>query len=237
MSWFAVGSAAATVVGGAISANQANKGAKAQANSAQAAIDEQRAAREQARGDLMPYQQLGQGAIPLLQQLNSGDYSGFLESPDYLAARDLGQSQIDRGAASRGGLFGGGHTRDTVQFGGQLASQYLGNYRNSLMSQLGAGQNAAAGMGGFSANAANQIGQGLGAQGDARASGYNNNAQFAAGTAGALNGLFQQYGAQRSPSYAAQPTYTGLGGQSTLSQQQPTFGNNYANFGNFDWRA
>ena len=237
MSWIAVGTAAATVVGGAISADQANNGAKAQAGSAQAAIDEQRAAREQARGDLMPYQQFGRAAIPGLTALNNGDYSGFLNSPDYLAARDLGQSQIDRSAASRGGLFGGGHTRDSIQFGDQLASKYLGNYRNSLFQQLGGGQNAAAGMGGFSANAANQIGQGLTNQGDARASGYNNNAQFAAGTAGALGGLFNQYIAQRQPSYNATPTYTGLGGQASLSQQQPAFGNNYANFGNFDWRV
>lgn len=210
MSWIAVGSAAVTVVGGAISANQANKGAKAQANSAQAAIDEQRAAREQARADLMPYQQFGQQAISPLSRLMGGDYSGFLNSPDYLAARDLGQSQIDHSAASRGGLFGGGHTRDTIKYGGQLASQYLGDYRNSLFDQLQGGQLAAAGQGAYSQSAANEIGNGLTAQGNARASAYNNNAEFAAGAAGSIGGLFNQVMAQRQSGYN-QPTATGQG--------------------------
>ena len=203
MSWIAVGSTAVSVVGGYLANKNANKGTQAQIDAQQAAIDEQRRQYDQTRSDLNPYMQFGQQAIPGLSALNSGDYSGFLDSPDYLAARDLGQGQIDHSAAARGGLFGGGHTRDTMQFGSQLASQYLGNYRNSLFQQAGMGQNAAAGLGGLGAGVANSIGNAYGNMGDARASGYNNNAQFAAGTAGALNGLFNQYMAQRTPTYTA----------------------------------
>ena len=233
MSWFAVGSAAASVVGGAIAKNQANKGAKGAANAITQAQQQQY---EQTRQDLAPYRDVGASAAPLLQQLAGGDYSGFMKSPDFIAARDMGQSQIDHSAASRGGLFGGGHTRDSISFGNQLATQGLGNYRSSLMGLLQTGQQAAGQTGQFGQNAANNIG-------NAQAGYYQqrgqNNADFAAGTAGALNGLFNQYGAQRNSSYSAPPAgaYTGLGGQSTLSQQQPAFGNNYGNFGNFDWRV
>jgi hypothetical protein len=204
MAWAMVGGAAITVIGGALANNQANKGARAQQDAQQAAIDEQRRQYDQTRSDLNPYMQFGQAAIPGLTALNSGDYSGFLSSPDYLAALNQGQSQIDAGAAARGGLFGGGNTKDRIQFGSNLASQYLGNYRNSLFQQAGMGQNAAAGLGGLGANAASNIGNAYGNMGDARASGYNNNAQFAAGTVGALNGLFQNYMTQRQPTYGGQ---------------------------------
>lgn len=235
MSWVAVGSAAAAVVGGAISSNQANKAAKGAAN---AQIQAQQAQYDQTRQDLLPFMEYGQSAVPLLQQLANGDFSGFLNSPDYQAALQQGIGQMDKSAAARGSLFGGGHQRDLSQFNQGLASQYLDNYRNSLLNQLQIGQNAAAQTGQFGANAANRIGNaqagGLLARGD-------NNAQLASGTLGALNGLFQNYMAQRSggggSSYAAPAagSYTGLGGQGTLAQQQPTFGNNYGNFGNWGW--
>src|SRR5690606_5589260 len=124
--------------------------------------------------------------------------------------------QIDHSAGARGGLFGGGHTRDTMKFGSQLGAQYLGQYRNSLLNQLGGGQNAAAGMGGYSMGAAGQIGAGYADQGNARASAYNNNAEFAAGAGGSLLGLYQQQAAQRAPSY----TTTG-GGMSGMQYTAP----------------
>lgn len=231
MTWFAVGSAAATVVGGAIAKNQANKAAKGAAN---AITDAQQQQYDQTRQDLAPYRDLGSNAIPLLQKLYGGDYSGFMDSPDYQAAYTQGLDAIDHRAAARGGLFGGGNTRDAMQYGSGLASQYLGNYRGSLMNMIGVGQNAAGQTGQFGQNAANAIG-------NANAGYYQqvgqNNSDFAAGTAGALNGLFSQYGAARNSSYtpSAAGSYTGLGGQSAFGNVQPTFGNNYANFGNWGY--
>jgi hypothetical protein len=231
MAWAAVAGAAIGLVGGAIAKNQANKGTQAQVDAQQQAIDEQRRQYDLTRSDLNPYMQFGGQAIPGLTALNNGDYSGFLNSPDYLAALNQGQGQIDHSAAARGGLFGGGHTKDTVQFGSDLASQYLGNYRNSLFQQAGMGQNAAAGLGGLGANMATNIGNAYGNMGDARASGYNNNAEFAAGAAGSLNGLFQNYAAQRQPTYGGgmSPGYgTGSGNYDWASTSG--FGNNYGNF-------
>ena len=216
----------------AISSNQANKGAQKAANAnrdaQQQAIDAQTAARDQARNDLMPYANFGQQAIPQLQALNNGDYSGFLNSPDYKAAFSQGMDSLDHSAASRGGLFGGGHTRDSIRFGQGIASQYLGNYRNSLFGQLGGGQNAAAGLGGYSTGAAANIGNAYGNMGQSNAYAANqigqNNAGFAAGTAGALNGLAQNYFAGRNQSSYNQPAAGGVTGGGTAQ-------------GNYDWAS
>ena len=230
MTWGMVGAAAVSVVGGAIARNQSNKAAKGSAN---AIRDAQQAQYEQTRSDLLPYMDFGRQAIAGLGALNSGDYSGFLNSPDYQFALSQGIGNLDKSAASRGSLFSGGHEKDLSQFNQGLASQFLGNYRNSLFNQAQMGQSAAAGVGAFGQNAANQIG-------NAQAGYYqqrgDNNAQFAAGTLGSLGGLFGNYMAQRGQSsYAPNANYTGLGGQSLLGQSQPTIGNNYANFGNWSW--
>lgn len=220
MSWVAVGSAAVSVVGGAIARNQQNKASRGASN---AITEAQRQQYEQTRQDLMPFMDFGKQAIGGLGALNAGDYSGFLNSPDYQAAMQQGIGNMDRSAAAGGALFSGGHQRDLSQFNQGLASQFLGNYRNALFNQAQMGQNAAAQAGQFGANAANQIGNaqagGILARGD-------NNAQFAAGTLGGLNGLFNQYMAGRAP------TSGGGGGSAYNWASTSGFGNNYppANF-------
>jgi hypothetical protein len=219
---------------GAYSKNQQNKAAKGAANAISDANSQQY---QQTREDLLPYMQVGQQAIPLLQQLYNGDYSGFESSPDYQFALQQGIGNLDKSAAARGGLFGGGHQRELSQFNQGLAGQYLGNYRGGLMQMLGVGQNAAAQTGQFGANAANNIG-------NAQAGYYqqvgDNNSQFASGLGSLFNdwlGSRQAPAAARQSSYAPENSgqYVGAGGQSTLGLQQPTFGNNYGNFGNWGW--
>lgn len=231
MSWIAVGAAAVTVVGGAISSNQSSKAAQgaanAQAKGQEAAIAEQRRQYDQTRDDLNPYLQYGQSAIPGLQALQAGDYSGFLKSPDYMAANTQGIATLDNSAAARGSLFSGSQSKDLVQFGQQNASQYLNQYWNRLVNQAATGQNAAAGLGGIGQNTANQIGNAYGNIGSAQAGALgqigNNNAQFAAGTAGAIGNAWGQYagsrqGAQQQPAgggYGAFNPNTGYANAST----------------------
>lgn len=219
---------AATAIVGAYSAHEKNQAAKdarnAQTSAAQQGIDAETAAREQARQDLQPYSQFGQQAIPLLARLSNGDYSGFMNSPDFLAARDMGQGQIDRSAAARGGLFGGGHTRDSIAFGNQLATQGLNNYRSSLFQQLGGGQNAAAGQGGYSMQTGSSLANLYANMGQANA-GYaqtvgDNNSDLAAG----LGGAFANYMGARQSSYSAPPTAATYNWASGAG-----FGNNYGN--------
>lgn len=197
MSWVAVAGAAVTVVGGYLSNKQANKGNKAAAAGQQAGIDEQRREYDQTRQDQMPWLQFGQQSLQQLGALNSGDYSGFLNSPDYLAAQSQGLKLADRSAAARGALGSGGHSADLVQLGQGLASQYLGNYRNALQSGAGMGQSTANNLGNLGANMATNIGNAYANIGQARQSSYNNNAQFTAGTFGQLGNLAGNYLARR----------------------------------------
>jgi hypothetical protein len=214
---------AATALVGAYSAHEQNKGAKDAAN---AVSQGQQHQYDQTRQDLLPYMQVGQQAIPLLQQLYSGDFSGFESSPDYQFALQQGIGNLDKSAAARGGLFGGGHQRELSQFNQGLASQYLGNYRGGLMQLLGVGQNAATQTGQFGANAANNIGNAQAGYLQQRA---DNNSQLASG----LGSLFNDWlGSRQAPAAARQSSY----GAPTLGQQQPQLGNNYANFGNWGWR-
>jgi len=196
MPWGAV---AAAVVG-AYSASQSNKaakdGANAQAGASQAAIDEQRRQYDLSRQDMAPWLQAGGGALAQMQALNSGDFSSFHASPDYTFSFGEGQRALDSGAAARGGLFGGAHSRDAIKYGQGMAEQQYGNYYNRLQSMAGQGQTTATGLGTLGANMANQIGGQYSNMGNARASSYgqiaNNNSQLAAGLGGMFNNWYQQ---------------------------------------------
>jgi hypothetical protein len=197
-----VGAAAVTVVGGAVASHQANKGASAAAAGEMAGVDEQRRQYDLSRQDQMPWLNAGGDALSQMQRLNAGDMTAFNKSPDYQFAFDQGMQGLDRSAAARGGLYSGGHSADLMKFGQGLASQNYNAYYNRLQSLANQGQTTGQGLGALGANSANSIQQGLAGAGNARASSYNNNAQFAAGTAGALGGLWQGYMAGRQ-----QPTY------------------------------
>ena len=160
MGWVTgLASVASTLYGG----HQARKAADAQKKASEASIAEQRAARDQAIGYQQPYMQYGQGMGGLagLDRLNSGDYSGFENSPDYQYAREQMIYGQDHSASARGRLQSGGYAMDLAQGLNGLASQNLGNYRGNLQWGAGMGQNAANASGQFATNAANQISNGL----------------------------------------------------------------------------
>lgn len=127
---------------------------------------------DQTRGDFQPYMSAGTDSLSQLQSVNSGDYTGFMQSPDYLAARDMGLEGVDRQAAARGLLGSGGTDADRISFAGNLATQNLNNYRSSLMGVAGLGANMTGNLGGLGASYTGmQTGQNT-AAGQARASGY-----------------------------------------------------------------
>lgn len=183
----------AAIVMAASAAYAANQQRKAASKGAQAQTDASNAAIGEARQNLAPYSQFGQQAIPLLQQLNSGDYSAFENSPDYKYALSSGLNSIDHRAAARGGLFGGGNTRDAMTFASGLASQNLGAYRSSLFNQLGVGQSAANTMTGAVTGQLNNIG-------NARQSSYQQQGDTNAQLAGGIGGLFSRYYGQKNGS-------------------------------------
>lgn len=175
----------AAVAGAAISANAAKKGAAAQAGAANAAAAEQARQYNQSREDQLPFLQAGYGALDAQNRILAGDYSGFMASPDYLAALEAGTQQLDRGAAARGNQFGGGADADRIKFGQNLATQNLNNYWAKLAGMTGQGYQAGANLGVLGANAATNIGQSYRDAGNARASSY-------AGQANAYGNLLQQ---------------------------------------------
>ena len=168
-----------------------------------AEIAEQQRQFDLARQDQMPWLEAGKWALPLLQQSYSGDNEAFFNSPDYLATQKQGMQFLDRSAVSRGGLFGGGHTKDLVGYGQDLAAQQLGNYRGGLAQLAGLGQNSAQSLGQFGANKANAIGNAYMDAGRARASSYLAQGDAAAGMANGISGIAGMLGGY----YNSRPTY------------------------------
>jgi hypothetical protein len=169
-------------VTGLFGANQQQNAADAQAEASAAAIAEQRRQFDQLQQNQQPYMQYGQGQISGLQSLASGDYSGFTNSPDYKYARDQMIYGQDHSAAARGRLNSGGYGMDLAKGLNGLASQNLGNYRQSLQWGANLGQNAAAGVGQAGMQSANNIGGLMQDRAQAQSSGYG-------GWAGAVTGL------------------------------------------------
>lgn len=155
--------AGATVVSGAMAADAAGDAADSANAGQNASIAEQRRRDAQFQENISPYLEFGQQSIGQLNALNGGDYSGFMDSPDYLAAMQGGTEGINRAAI--GNLSGGGTAADLVNFGQRAAANYLGNYRSALQFGTNLGQNAAVGAGQMGQNSANAIGGAYGQMG------------------------------------------------------------------------
>lgn len=132
-----------------------------QAAAGQAAIEEQRAARESAEERLSPFVEFGTGALPQAQQFlfdPQAQFDFLQQNPLFNLSLEQADVQTGRGAAAGGRLSAG----DTLQ---QLsnnvllsASPLIGQQTQNLFSALGIGQSAAAG----SANIGVQTGQNIG---------------------------------------------------------------------------
>lgn len=197
MTFFAAAIGVATAVYGANQQKKAAKGAaNAQAQGQQLSIAEQQRQFDLTRQDMQPWMQAGQNALGQMQDLNSGDFSSFTESPDYAFARSQGLQGLDRSAAARGSLNTGGHSADVMGYASGLASQNYGNYYARLSGMAGQGQGTANALGQFGANAAGNIGNAYANIGNARASSYlsrgDTNSQLAAGLGGLANNMWQR---------------------------------------------
>lgn len=219
MSWIAVGVAGASLVTGYLQADAAGdaaEGAQRASGESAAAFDRRYRETEQ---NLNPYMQAGQGALDRLTAAQNGNYSFFMNSPDYLYARDAGTLALDAGATSNGNLWGGGADADRIRLGQGLATQNFNNWRGFEQGLAGMGQNAAVSLGQFGANSvsnqanswmngANAAGQG--AMGQANAYGNAINGLVGAGTT---------YLGQRQSSY--QQPQQGFG---AFAPQQQSYG-------------
>jgi hypothetical protein len=202
----------ATLAVGAYSANQAGNAAEDAANKAnqgtQAGINEQKRQFDQFQTNINPYLEMGKTSIGGLNALNSGDYSGFENSPDYLYAQQAGTQRLDAGAAAHGNLWGGGADADRIALGQGLATQYMGNYRNALQYGATLGQNSAVGAGQLGQQNANSIAGAYGAMGQNSGNAGIANANAWGNFAGQAANLGGQYMASRQSSYQVPQTGT-----------------------------
>lgn len=161
----------ASLLGGIMGNRAENRARRAQEQATREAVGYQREAMQ----GYQPYQQAGTQGLNQLGTLMAGDYSGFMNSPDYLAAQEMGMKALDRNAAARGRLYSGGADADRIRLGQQLATQNLGNYRNALFGMTNIGQNAQNSVAGLYGNMGNlAIGRGAAQAQSAQNVGANN---------------------------------------------------------------
>ena len=191
MAWVAVAGAAITAVGTYASGKSAQKAAGKAGDKANAAAELNY---QRNLTNYQPYLDLGTTGATGLTALANGDYSGFLNAPDYLATQQSGLQALDRSAAARGALNSGGADADRIAFGANLGAQQLGNYRGFLGSLANMGQNAAGGI----ANSLNGVATAAtdAAYNQANVASSANAANAGAG-AGFLNSLLGAYGGSR----------------------------------------
>lgn len=223
MSWGAVAGAAISVGGGIL-------GHKSQAKAnkkAQQAADQ---AYQRNQQNMQPYLTAGNNAVGQMQQLNRGDFSSFTQSPDYQFAMQQGLQGLDRSAAARGNLYGGGHSADVLNYASGLANQNYGNYYNRLAGLAGMGQNAAASLTGNNNGYAQNTAQ------NAQSNASNNNALYGmiSGTANNLIGNSGWGGGTTRSSAYSNPWQTPSSGLNNYPSGNQgginNFGNNLDNF-------
>lgn len=121
--------------------------------------------------------------------------SRFMETPGYQFRMEEGVNALDRSAAARGNLRGGGYAQALTRYAQGVASDEFNNYANRLAGIAGMGQGATQSVATLGQNTANSIsntlmagagmqGNALMAAGTARASGF-------AGAANSINSGMQ----------------------------------------------
>lgn len=198
----AVTAAVAVGAGMAYAANRqgaAEKAAgKAKGSAATDAMNKYDTVYNQSRADADDWMETGQQANSRLQALMNGDMSSFQADPGYQFRQQQGLQGLDRSAASRGGLYSGGHSADLLNYSQGLASQEYGNFYNRLMGLSNQGLGAAQYLGGLGQNYAQNWAQARGIKGAADAqraaagpmaqAGYGNAIASAFGTYAGMSG-------------------------------------------------
>jgi len=183
MTWIAVATVGAGLVGGLLSSNAqssaADTAANAQTQSAQMGIDEQRRQFDKVQQLLAPYASAGQMALGVQGQIagfygpeaQQQRYDAIQQSPAFTSQLKVGENRILANASATGGLRGGNTQAALGYFAPQLLAQAINDQYNRLGGITSVGQNAAAMTGNAGMQTGNnvtQLMQGIGgAQGNA----------------------------------------------------------------------
>ncbi len=103
-------------------------------------------------------------------------FEKFRNTPGYQFQLEEGQQAIERNAAARGMSSSGAFAKDLSRFSQGLADQSYGNYWNRLANMAGQGQTQVQSNNALGQNYANAVGQNNRFAGNAKASGYQNQA-------------------------------------------------------------
>ena len=169
--------AAVSVGGSLIKGSAANKAAAAQTQASEAAIAEQRAAREEMRTLLQPYVAAGgpalqaqMAALGLAGPEAQAQYVSQQEqSPIFQALARQGEEAVLQRASATGGLRGGNVQGALAQFRPALLNQFLEQQYQRLGGMTTLGQRSAAGVGASGLDVASNIGNLFGDIGSAKA--------------------------------------------------------------------
>lgn len=197
MSWGAVVSVGASLLGGIVSSNAGEDAADAQQRASDAATAEARRQYDQTRTDLQPWMQAGGWALDRQQDYLSGDMSGFINSAGYQAANRNGLAALASGHAAEGNLWGGGADADRIQFGQDNAWRFGSEYFNQLGGVSGTGQSAANQLGMYGQQFGQQYGQNAMNAADAQSSAYMNTANQWGNVANTAAGAWNWYHGNR----------------------------------------
>jgi hypothetical protein len=184
-----------------LGSRSAGKAADVQAGAADRASEVQREMFERNVELNAPFREAGITALnkltPLATEYTPFGMDQFRADPGYAFRMSEGMKGLERSAAARGGLLSGSMLKGIQRFGQDLGSQEYQNafnrYQaernaqlNPLQSLAGVGQTTSQQLGAAGQTMAGNVGQAMGAAGQARASGY-------MGQANALSGALGQY--------------------------------------------
>jgi len=198
MVWAATAIAGASLISGAMAAEDAEDASYEASNRQQAQeqqkINESRRQYDEIRKLLDPYVTAGTDALgqqkALIGMSGAGAQRsaiGALEqSPQMQALTQQGENAILQNASATGGLRGGNIQAALAQFRPQILSSMIENQYSKLGGLTSIGQNAAASVGNAGMNASNQVNQALGSIGSAQAGAALASGQAQAGFANTL---------------------------------------------------
>lgn len=184
----AIGSIASAGIGYAASQSAAHTQQKAANDASKVQMD----MFNQIQGNEKPYLDAGTNALAALQRGFSP--ADFQHSPGYNFQRQEGLDAIRNNASATGGVNSGNTLKALTRYGQGVANQDYWNAYNAFTSNnqnlAGAGQNAAANLGGFGTQAAGNVANNIIGAGNAASAG-----QVAGATSGAnaINGLSNNF--------------------------------------------
>lgn len=175
MSWIATAVVGSAVVGGVASSRASGKAVDAQLEASDAAIGEQRAAREELRELLSPFTQAGTGAVPELTALGGAGtpeaeaaaIDRIRGGPEFEALVGEAEEGILASGSATGNLRGGNIREALASTRPSILSNLINQRFSRLMGITQIGQSSAAGQGTAGLQSSRDIGNIMLNQGEA----------------------------------------------------------------------